>query len=70
LDRLQQVVLLEEELEALRMADLDGLTQAEAAVKMNVSRSTFQRILEHARRQVILALVNGQALQIQGRQID
>ncbi len=69
LDHLQQVLLLEEELEALRMSDLEGLTQAEAADQMKVSRSTFQRILEHARRQVAQALVEGQALQIQGRVI-
>jgi uncharacterized protein len=59
---LSQVVLLAEELEALRLADLEGLQQAEAAGRMGVSRSTFQRTLRRARRQVALALTKGQAL--------
>lgn len=62
---LNQVSLLPEELEAVRLVDLQGLSQIEAASRMQVSRSTFQRILEHARRQVALALVEGQALRIE-----
>jgi len=59
---LSQVVLLAEELEALRLADLEGLSQVQGAARMGVSRSTFQRTLERARRQVALALTEGQAL--------
>lgn len=70
LDGLQQVTLLQEELEALRLADLDGLTQAQAAARMEVSRSTFQRIISQARRQVARALAEGHALQIQGGTFD
>lgn len=66
LDRLRRITLLQEELEALRLADLEGLTQEEAAGRMGVSRSTFQRIVAQARRQVALALAEGQALQIEG----
>jgi predicted DNA-binding protein (UPF0251 family) len=66
LDRLRRVKLLQEEREALRLADLEGLTQAEAAKRMGVSRSTFQRVVSHARRQVALALSEGHALQIEG----
>jgi predicted DNA-binding protein (UPF0251 family) len=62
LDGLRQVTLLAEELEALRLTDLEGLAQSQAAEQMGVSRSTFQRTLERARRQVALALVEGQAL--------
>ena len=65
LDSLRRVSLLQEEREALRLADLEGLTQAEAAERMGVSRSTFQRIVSRARRQVALALVEGLALQIE-----
>jgi predicted DNA-binding protein (UPF0251 family) len=65
LDELNQVSLLPEELEALRLADLQGFSQEESAVQMQVSRSTFQRILTHARRQVALALVEGHALRIE-----
>jgi uncharacterized protein len=64
LDALRQILLLPEELEALRLADLVGLTQEEAAGRMGVSRSTFQRTLAQARRQVALALTEGQALVI------
>lgn len=66
LDGLRRIQLLQEELEALRLADLEGLTQEEAAERMGVSRSTFQRILTQAHRQVAMALVEGQALQIDG----
>ena len=66
LDRLRRVRLLQEELEALRLADLEGLTQEEAAGRMGVSRSTFQRVVAQARRQVALALAEGHALQIEG----
>ena len=63
---LRRVSLLQEELEALRLADLEGLTQEQAAGRMGVSRSTFQRIVVRARRQVALALTEGHALQIEG----
>ena len=66
LDRLRRVTLLQEELEALRLADLEGLTQRQAAERMEISRSTFQRTVTQARRQVALALAGGHALQIEG----
>jgi predicted DNA-binding protein (UPF0251 family) len=66
LDGLRQVVLIPEELEALRLSDLEGLSQNESAIQMGVSRSTFQRILDRAHRQVALALVEGQALYLEG----
>jgi predicted DNA-binding protein (UPF0251 family) len=70
LDSLCRILLLHEELEALRLADLEGLTQEEAARHMGVSRSTFQRVITHARRQVALALAEGHALQIEGGTFD
>jgi predicted DNA-binding protein (UPF0251 family) len=66
LSNLRQVLLRADELEALRLADLEGLSQAEAAQLMGISRSTFQRTLEHAHRQAALALVEGQALCLEG----
>jgi predicted DNA-binding protein (UPF0251 family) len=66
LDGLNRVTLFHEELEALRLADLEGLTQAEAAGRMGVSRSTFQRIVTQAHHQVALALAEGHALEIEG----
>jgi len=66
LEGLRRVRLLQEEREALRLADLEGLTQAEAAERMGVSRSTFQRIVSRGRHQVALALSGGHALQVEG----
>lgn len=55
-----------EELEAIRLADLEGLTMEEAAVRMHISRHTFGRVLGQARSAVARALVEGQALRIDG----
>lgn len=66
LHALEEVVLALDELEALRLADLEALYQEEAAAKMNVSRPTFARVIETARRKVADALVNGKALRIEG----
>ena len=70
LQSLDRIRLLQEELEALRLADLLGLPQVEAAARMGISRSTFQRILSRARRQTARALVEGQALMIDGGTFD
>ena len=70
LEGLRQVLLLPDELEALRLSHLEGLSQSEAAGRMGVSRSTFQRTLERAHRQVSLALVEGQALLLESSLIE
>jgi len=57
-------------LEALRLADLEGLYHAEAARRMGVSRATFGRVLAEARRTVATALVEGQALVVEGGPVD
>jgi predicted DNA-binding protein (UPF0251 family) len=63
---LHEVALSVDELEAMRLADLEGLYQGEAAERMEVSRPTFARIVEAARRKVAGALVEGRALRIGG----
>ena len=63
---LEQVVLTLDEFEALRLADLDGLYQEHAAAQMGISRPTFGRILDAARRKVAEVLVHGKALLIEG----
>lgn len=55
-----------DEYEALRLADLEGMYQQDAAVAMGVSRQTFARMLESGRRKVADALVHGRALRIEG----
>jgi uncharacterized protein len=64
--RLDEVALSIDELEAVRLADLEGLYQDDAAARMGVSRPTFARIIEAARRKVAQALVQGRALRIGG----
>lgn len=70
LPMLQQVALTVDELEAIRLADLEGLYQEQAAQQMNVSRQTFGRILEAAHKKVADALVHGKALSIEGGPIE
>jgi len=55
-----------EELEAVRLKDLEGLEQGACAERMAVSRPTFQRILLSAREKIADSLVNGKALHITG----
>jgi uncharacterized protein len=66
LKSLEEVRLSIEEAEALRLKDLEGLDQEEAAKEMAVSRPTFQRILASARRKVADVLLNGKAVRIEG----
>lgn len=63
---LDEVVISLDGFEALRLADLEGLYQEEAAARMKVSRATFGRIVEGARRAVAEALVMGKQLRIEG----
>ena len=63
---LEEVNLELDELEALRLGDLEGLYQEDAARKMNVSRQTFGNIAASAHRKVADALVNAKALRIEG----
>jgi predicted DNA-binding protein (UPF0251 family) len=63
---LAEVVLGFDELEALRLADQEGLSQEEVGRQMQVSRATAGRILAEARRKVADALVTGKALRIEG----
>ena len=58
----EHIPLLREELEALKLCDLDDLTQADAGAKMRVSRGTVPRILTTARKKVAKALSKGQAI--------
>ena len=59
-------ILKLEELEAIRLKDLEGLEQGECAEKMEVSRPTFQRILLSAREKIADSLINGKTIHIEG----
>lgn len=66
LRELERECLSVEELEALKLADVEGLYQEDAAARMEVSRPTFQRVLKSARGKVARCLVEGKALGIEG----
>lgn len=55
-----------EELEAIRLKDLEGHDQLACAEAMGLTRPTFQRILQSARRKIAAALVEGHAIKIKG----
>ena len=61
---LDEVVLRMDELEAMRLTDLEGLYQQEAAERMGVSRQTIGNIVNSAHAKVADALLNGKALRI------
>ena len=63
---LELVTLALDEVEALRLADLNGLYQEQAAEQMKISRATFARIVEEARKKVADALIHGKALRLEG----
>ena len=62
LSEVEQIPLSRDELEAMKLCDLDDLTQEEAGAKMGVSRGTVQRILSAARKKVVTALARGKAI--------
>jgi predicted DNA-binding protein (UPF0251 family) len=55
-----------EELEALRLVDLEGMDQEQAAVTMGISRKSLWLDLKRARGKVTQALVTGMMIQIEG----
>lgn len=63
---LLEVCLTVDEREALRLADLQGLSHEQGGQEMGVSRATFGRILRNARRTVADAIINGKAINVEG----
>lgn len=66
LSDLEIVQLGHEEMEAIRLIDVDHLNQQDAAERMNISRATMQRVIDAAREKVGKALINGMAIEIAG----
>lgn len=64
--QVEENILKIEELEAVRLKDIENLDQDQCAERMGVSRQTFQRILNEARGKIADALVQGKAIRIQG----
>jgi predicted DNA-binding protein (UPF0251 family) len=65
-DEIPETKLKIEELEAIRLKDIENLTQEECAERMHISRQTFQNVLDEARRKIAIALVEGNAISIGG----
>ena len=61
---LEIIELTAEEVEALRLKNIEGLDQVECAKKMKTSQSTFQRILASAYQKISIALIEGKAIKI------
>ena len=67
---LEEVALGFDELEAIRLADVEDLSHEEVGEMMNVSRATAGRILAEARRKTALALVYGLAIRVEGGTVE
>ena len=65
-DEQQAVIIKIEEIEAIRLKDYLKLEQEDCAARMQISRSTFQRILTEARSKIADALLNGKSIRIEG----
>ena len=65
LSQLEEVVLSHDEMEALRLKNMEGLDQTACADKMTISQSTFQRILNAAYKKISAALIEGKAIKIE-----
>lgn len=67
---LHEVALSLDEIEAIRLADMEGYYQEQVAAQMNISRQTVGRILTGARRKIADALVQGKAIRLEGGRIQ
>ncbi len=62
----EAVILQAEEMEVLRLVDLEGRGQEEAAIAIGISRRTLWKDLHEARSKVADALVNGKTIRVEG----
>jgi len=62
--KLKRVLIYEDEMEALRLSDYEGLYQQECADKMGISRTTFSRLITTARNKIADALLHNKALRV------
>jgi predicted DNA-binding protein (UPF0251 family) len=62
--------LAPDEFEAMRLCDLEGLSQIDAGERMQVSRGTVQRLLESGRQKTVVALLRNEGLAIGDESAD
>lgn len=60
------ILMTVDEYETIRLIDFEGLMQEECAEKMNVARTTVQRMYNNARKKISISLVKGSLLKIEG----
>ena len=65
LRELEEVLLLPDELEALKLYEIDELEQIKAAEKMHISQPTFARLLDSANKKIAQAIIKGKAIKIE-----
>jgi len=65
-DDVDEINITIDELESLRLNYLEQLNQSDAAVRMHIHQSTFQRTLRRTLEKITDALVNGKAIKIEG----
>jgi predicted DNA-binding protein (UPF0251 family) len=66
---LEEEELFHDEIEALKLHDVDGLDQITAAKKMKISQPTFGRILNNAYKKIATAIIKGKAIKITKTQL-
>ncbi len=64
LKNLEEEVLLPDEVEALRLYHVNELDQITSSKKMDISQSTFHRLLLSAEKKISRAIINGKAIKI------
>lgn len=62
---LEEIELKADELEALKLYEVDELDQTTAAKKMQISQPTFARLLDKAQKKLANAIINGKAVKIE-----
>ena len=67
---LEETILDHDELESLRLADLLAYSHEKAAKEMKISRATFGRIVEAARKKIVDGILNGKAIRINQEELN
>lgn len=68
LSELEEIILLADEVESLKLDEIDDLEQVEAAKRMNISQPTFARILASAHKKIAEAVIKGKAIKIEKKE--
>ena len=67
---LQRIIISVDEYEALRLADYEKMEHKQAADEMDISRPTFTRLIDNARKNIAKAIIEGKEIFIEGGSVD